>query len=50
MRERERERERERVRYVNKKRLFVLEFSYSVILNVESHCSIIPNIFTIVAV
>ena len=37
--------ERERVRYVNKKILFVLQLSYSAILNVESHCSTIANFF-----
>ena len=41
--------ERERERETNKILYFVLELSYNAILNVELHCSTIPNIFAIVA-
>ena len=45
MRNRGENKVRERVRYVNKKILFVLQLSYSAILNVEWHCSTIANFF-----
>ena len=45
MRNRGENKVRERVRYVNKKILYVLQLSYSAILNVEWHCSTIANFF-----